>query len=146
MFQSISSRRTMQQLLMEVTQLNSPSKSFESVSLVLCSIDLEGSVLGSHSQNSNIICNVSYKNFEMASCLLLSLGFSFEFSVMLLKLIPSLFIYHSTSQHHSGLTLRIPILYFDPVFFGSFSSRHRKQIKMRLFLRSKISYGKHLPH
>lgn len=99
----------MQQLLIGVTQLNSPSKSFENVSPVLCSTDLEGLGLGSNSQNSRIIYNLTYESFKRAQCSLLFLGFSFAFSIMLLKVIHS-FLNHSTSQYHSGLTSKILVL------------------------------------
>lgn len=106
----------MQQLLIGVTQPNSPSKSFENVSLVLCSTDLESLGLGSNSQNSSIIYNLTHKGFKSAQCSLLSLGFSFALSIMLLKVIHS-FLNHPTSQHHSGLTLKQ--LSLDPLVWDS---------------------------
>lgn len=132
----------MQQLLIGVTQVNSPSKSFENVSLVLCSTDLESFGLGSNSQNSSIIYNLTYKSFKRAQYSLLSLGFSFALTIMLLKVI-HLFLNHPTSQNHSGLTLKTLVLHFEAVFFGSISLRQWKQVKMRLFLQFKIASNKH---
>lgn len=131
---------------MGVTQLNFPSKSFENVSFVLCSTDLESLGLGNNSQNLDIIYNLTYESFEISWCLLSLLVFCFTFSIMPSKIIHLLFIYCSTSQYHSGITLRILILHFELVLFGSFNSRHWKQVTMRLFLQSKIAYDEHLSH
>lgn len=130
----------MQQLLMRVTQLHSPWKRFEHVSPVLRETDLEGLVLGSNSQNSNIICNLIYKSFWSSLVFIIIVRFSFAFSIMLLKIIYSLLMYCFTTHQHSELILRISILYFELVFFGSFISRWKK-VKMRLFLQPKIALG-----